>query len=366
MSKVDKLQEYLRKNGPEKLDQEFSIAVKQHGTYPNLYLFKYSQIDSPMHEEIVQVCRGIILDRDNDWKVVSYTYDKFFNAGESLAAKIDWSTAKVYEKLDGSLCQLYWYDNQWHVATSGTPDASGEVNGYGISFKDLFWKVWNELGYKFPETTNICYAFELCTPYNRVVVPYKKNRIVLHGARGISSLKEKNELFRYANEHGWELIKILSYENYQEEIDVLKLADKLDPMQTEGFVVCDHNFRRVKIKSPKYVALHHAVDGMTPRRMLEIIQKNESDEFLSYFEEFRALYETIKEKYNRLVLETEETYNKFKHIENQKEFALSVKDLSCAGACFSIRSKKYKTFLEYYNNMNVKYLEEILQLKELV
>lgn len=352
------LQNYLRMNGPEKLEEEYFVSFKQHGLYPNLYQFKYSQIDSPMKEPLVQVCRGIILDRDDDWKVVCYSYDKFFNVGEALAAEIDWSTAKVYEKLDGSLCQLYWYDNQWHVATSGTPDASGEVNGYGITFKDLFWKVWNELGYKLPTIVNMCYVFELCTPYNRVVVPYKDNRIVLHGTRELVTMQECKPKV-VSDLYSWECIK-------EFDANVLETVSDLDPMKQEGFVVCDHNFNRVKIKSPKYVSLHHAIDNLTPRRMLEIIQKNESDEFLSYFEEFRSLYEKVLLKYSALIVDTNKTYNLYKDIENKKDFALKVKDLSCAGACFAVRSKKISSVSEYYSNMNSKQLEEILQLKELV
>ena len=358
MKKYEKLQDYLRFNGPEKLEKEFAISFKQHSLYSNLYLFKYSQIDSPMDQEIVQASRGIILDKFNDWQIVSYTYDKFFNISEGLAAKVDWSTAQVQEKLDGSLCQLYYYNKEWHIATSGTPDALGEVNGYGITFKDLFWKVWIELGYKLPTIMNICYAFELCTPYNRVVVPYKKNRLVLHGARELSNMQEIKPK-SIADLYGWECIQKF-------EANVLETIDILDPMKQEGYVVVDANFNRVKVKSPKYVTLHHAFDGMTPRRMLEIIQKNESDEFLSYFQEFRELYDKVKDRFIALVDNTKETYDQFRDIENQKEFALNVKDLSCAGALFAVRSKKFKDFWDYYNNMNSKMLEEVLHLKELL
>ena len=38
-------------------------------------------------------CRAIILDRDNDWKVISYPYNKFFNYGEKWADPIGKSTA---------------------------------------------------------------------------------------------------------------------------------------------------------------------------------------------------------------------------------------------------------------------------------
>lgn len=95
------LQKYLQTKSPEDLTKELFIDVKPHKEYPNLLLFKYSQIDSPMSNPIVQECRGIILDKDNNWNIVSYPYKKFFNAEEPNASVINWETANVYEKLDG-------------------------------------------------------------------------------------------------------------------------------------------------------------------------------------------------------------------------------------------------------------------------
>ncbi len=107
----------------------YAIKVVAHRQYPHLISLKYSQIDSPMGEKIVQQCRGIVLDRSQDWAIVSYPYDKFFNYGEGHRATVNWSTARVYEKLDGSLMTLYFYEGAWHVQSSGTPDAGGEVGG---------------------------------------------------------------------------------------------------------------------------------------------------------------------------------------------------------------------------------------------
>ena len=55
-----------------------------------------------MGSPLVAECRGIILDEQDDWRVVSYPFDKFFNYNESKAAVLDWSQGvDVYEKLDG-------------------------------------------------------------------------------------------------------------------------------------------------------------------------------------------------------------------------------------------------------------------------
>jgi len=59
-------------------------------------------------------------------------------------------------------------------------------------------------------------------------------------------------------------------------------------------VVVDKYFNRVKVKSPLYVALNHLSQGVTTHgNIVEIIRKNEQDEFLSYFPEFHEVFKKI-------------------------------------------------------------------------
>lgn len=119
-------QDFLRSGGILKdLETRFAIKANRSLVHPSLVLLKYDQIDSPMGERLVQECRGLILDEADNWRVVSRSFDKFFNAGEGHAAAIDWSTAQVQEKLDGSLCVLYHYAGAWRVQTSGHPRRRG-------------------------------------------------------------------------------------------------------------------------------------------------------------------------------------------------------------------------------------------------
>ena len=104
------LQDYLINRGLTQLVEEYKIKVNRHSAIDNLVCLKYSQLESPIGEKIVQQCRGIILDEVNNWEIVSYPYDKFFNYGEAHAPELDWMSAKVYEKLDGSLMTLYFYN----------------------------------------------------------------------------------------------------------------------------------------------------------------------------------------------------------------------------------------------------------------
>lgn len=336
------LQDFLKEHGLEELKARYAIKCSQDSEYPHLVCLKYSQIDSPMSELIVRQCRGIVLD-SRDWSIVSYPYDKFFNYGEGHAAPIDWSTAKTYEKLDGSLMTLYhcppWIagDNcGWRVQSSGTSDGAGEVNGFGISFSDLFWKVWNELGYHLPYEVDHCFMFELMTPFNRVVVQHKTNRLVLHGVRNVRSLKERDPMLWFRR-YGWEVVEALPLRSWTEILDAAK---KLDPMASEGYVVCDSAFNRVKVKSPLYVAMHHLRDSLSPRRMIEVVMSNEGEEFLAYFPEWTEIYQDIKGRYDRLVEEIENTYAQHQGIGNQKDFALAIKDLPYSGILFALRAGK--------------------------
>lgn len=352
-------QSFLRERSLADLESKYAIKPRRHSKYNNLVLLKYNQINSPMNQKIVQECRGLILDQDQDWQAVCYTYNKFFNYGEGSADEIDWSSARVYEKLDGSLMTIYFYDGQWHVSSSGMPDAAGPVNAGNISFADLFWKTWNELGYSEPEDTNCCYSFELMTPYNRVVVRHKESKIVLHGGRRLSDFKELNPVVE-AHNWGWECVKTHSLSSWD---DIESASKELDPMESEGYVVCDAQYNRVKVKAPAYVAISKLHDGFTTRRLLEKIITNDHEEFLSYFPEYVEDYYKMKVRYERLVGEITGFYNAIKHIEDRKTFALLAKDQKFSGVLFGLKFGKCNSIEDYLSEMNIRQLENWLGIK---
>jgi tRNA splicing ligase len=55
--------------------------------------YSYSHTGCDMSNEIVQECRGIIIDSKN-WEVVAFPYTKFFNFGDPMADAIDWRFVK--------------------------------------------------------------------------------------------------------------------------------------------------------------------------------------------------------------------------------------------------------------------------------
>jgi hypothetical protein len=91
----------------------------------------------------------------------------------------------VTEKIDGQLATLYHYSGNWHVSSSGTPDGAAIVGAQGLTFADLFWRVWRAKGYQLPLLTELVYCFELFSPLLPVVVPPRdpQGTLYLHGVR---------------------------------------------------------------------------------------------------------------------------------------------------------------------------------------
>jgi hypothetical protein len=362
------LQEFLRNNNPEDL-QKIGVYHRQHPKYPNLYQFTYDQIESDGHKSnpIVVESRGVILDRDNDWSVVARPFDRFFNLGEGCAAKFDWSTSRIQEKVDGSLCIVYFYDGNWQIATKGTPDASGNVNGYSFTFAELFWKIANHQGVtKFLEEhghKRYTYLFELTSFFNRVVVPYREAKLTLLGARRDDGIELSSAFYA-----PFPAVNVVKEYNFNSVQDMVAFAKNLNGTEGEGFVVVDNNFNRVKVKGENYLALAHMKEGFGPRRVLEVVRNAELEEFKKYldaFPEMQPLFDEVKGKFETFANEIEQEYETIKGIEDQKEFALKAVNSKLSGALFQKR-KMGVSIKKYMAEMNIKHLADILNLKEMV
>jgi hypothetical protein len=304
----------IRKIGLDTFAAKYAIKVSRHPDYPHLVHLKYSQLDSPTDVLEVRQCRGLILDEDRDYKPVCFPYVRFANHLEQWAAKIDWSTARVYDKLDGSLCCLWFYDGKWHVSTSGTPDASGKVMDWGFTFKELFWRIWGELGYNLPEDVCSCFMFELLSPYNALVCEQKQERIVLHGVREMHSYKEYDPIaysLILAN-CNWETAFYVKASAYNDLDSVFAKAQTLNPREEEGYVVCDAQFNRVKVKNKDHVRRSHMQQAMTnsvmantKKGLLKVLLAGEQSEFLTYLPQYERDYQKLEDKFNELAQKVE-------------------------------------------------------------
>lgn len=286
----------------------------------NLIMFKYSQQDSDFSNDIVKECRGIILDEDT-FEPISVPYFKFFNFSEPNAAEIDWQSATILEKIDGSLVKVVKFsDQEILVSTNGVIDAfKCELNSmigcpYN-NFGELFWEaIRNQMidcGYSLDENDpvkwladklllNTTYMFELCSPYNRVIVPHKETKLYFHGWRDNISLEE----MRF---NTCILTKIFDCPKIYnlKSLDECIAATQAMPWDEEGYVVVDKNFNRVKIKSPAYLLVHRCANNgnMSIRRAIDIYMAGECDEILAYFPEYKSAFDEIDKRFNDKYME---------------------------------------------------------------
>lgn len=282
-------------------------------------MFKYDQVFSDFSIPLVREARGIIF-RESDWECVCQKFVKFGNYGESYCPDIDWETASVQEKVDGSHIGMF-YDNGWHICTNGTIDAfKAKLNdvkypNFGqlvsAAIHQVFEDEYNFVDLLDPKCT---YMFELVSPYNRVVIPYKEIKLYFLGVRNMEDGKEydpkKSDVSVY-----FDVPERYPFHSLE---DVQKAANEL-PWDQEGYVVCDKNFNRVKIKSPRYVMAHYARNNgvVNTERLVQIILDGEQEEFLTYASDYATeLHEVEKEMYEIGY----KAFDKLKEIFNMREF----------------------------------------------
>jgi hypothetical protein len=97
-----KVIESIKKYGLDETIDKFKLIKRE---YNHKILLKYNQIESDMSLTEVQESRGLVLEKGT-WSIMSMSFMKFFNSAESHAAKIDWESASILEKLDGC-CDEY-------------------------------------------------------------------------------------------------------------------------------------------------------------------------------------------------------------------------------------------------------------------
>lgn len=323
----------------------YNLKWSRDGKY---ILFKYTMGLSNFSIPLVREARGCIF-YEPTWECVCRGFDKFGNYGEFYCPEIDWKTAEVQIKRDGSLIKLWYHNGKWRISTNGAIDAykvalpEGPFKSYGdlvvniIKSKiDFDW-----LTAKLSPTTT--YMFELCSPYNKVIIPYEESKLYFIGWRENESGQEFRPECSVVSDF-FDLPGtcplLLTLEDVQEAANAL-------PWDEEGYVVCDTYFNRVKIKSPSYVAAHYSLANgqITNRRLLKIILQGEFDEICAYGPKFIPRIMDIRKK----MADLEENAKKVKEIlqnnfsfDSQKDYAnLVLKINNSAIKCFCFSNKTW-------------------------
>lgn len=367
------IQKYIRKNGLENTISKFKLKSRD---YETKILLKYDQLSSPtmMAMPEMQDSRGIILEKGT-WDVISLAFRKFFNSEEGNAHKIDWKTARILEKLDGTLIQLYWdkFKGTWFAGTTGTAEGEGEVNNkMGTTFNDLFFQtVTEKYGLDLKQLDKgYCYVFELTTPYNIVVKPHGESSASLLTIRDLETLDEisYDRLLNAGQILGVPVVK--SFDLNAKDVGALLRTFEGMPWSEEGYVVVDADFNRIKIKNPAYVAVHGLKGKSAEHNIMVIIVTNEIEEFASVFPErkvelfrLKENYDKLTEKLNNLWLELEPLKPKNITPSEKKRYAMEVFNLckknelqTFTGLYFGLAENKIESVITFLSNYDKKKL----------
>lgn len=275
------VQRYLRSGKPlNSLRAEpYCLDIKEQG---DLALLKYNQYNSDFTNPIVRECRGIIFYKPT-WDVVCFPFTKFFNEGEVYADHLDESELHVYEKVDGSLAKVWYFEGAWRLSSNGTIDAADALTDLsGYNFQSLFMRALSTYGLDWQSFTstldkNYTYMYELATEVNRIVVEYQGFHVYYLGQRNIHTFQEE-----YIPDERIDNVQVYSFKTIK---DIIAAAEAL-PDNAEGYVVRDKNWNRVKIKSPRYFLLHKLANNGKPD-LVEYYLENELSELFAYFPEYR-------------------------------------------------------------------------------
>ncbi len=306
----------------EKYYQDGLLLKQTHPKY-DLTIWNYSpkvQYEK-LWDDITIMCRGLVTNSKSE--IVARPFKKFFNYEEHTPEEIPNEYFEVYEKMDGSLGILFFYDGEWIIATRGSFTSPQSIKG-----KELLEKYnYNRLH---PDYT---YLFEIIYKENRIVCDYDFEDIVLLGMVHTKSGDEINirndqEDIRFKNmisNIGFRVVML--YKTWGEGYDLLQ---EEIPKDKEGYVIRFKNGFRMKIKGDEYKRLHRILTNVSNRDIWEYLKENKPfDEILDKVPD--EFYNWVKETAKDLTIKFENIDNDYNDIFNsintinRKDFAEKAK-----------------------------------------
>lgn len=292
------------------------LRCQKHPT-KDLLIWNYSDLVqmNKAWDDITTITRGLVTDSYGN--IIARSFPKFYNIEEGKYNPTE--DFVIYEKLDGSLILVFFYDGEWIVASRGS-----FTSHQALHARQLLNNYFEGTDYKLDK--KLAYTFEIIYPENRIVVDYKgRDELVFLTAYDVHG-NEYLDLGNDLQQFGIKLPTVYSQDDY-------KSLKSLNWENNEGFVVRFSNGDRVKIKFENYLNLHRIVTHMNGLRVWEIFAGNPNeltlndccpDEFLGWVKE---RWSTLHEKYNSILTEVTRRCEHLKEITSTRaEFAKLVKN----------------------------------------
>ena len=282
--------------------EKFNLKVKEDKMFPNLYLVSYFNKsvellkNSKMDDEMVQECRGIILEKETN-KVVCHSFPK--SCDDLKKFEDNWDNVEIEESIDGTQIRLFNYNGRWNFATTRCINAL-KAKFYGVkSFYEMFNEASLNLNYDNLDK-KCCYSFVLCYPQNRIVVAYEKPIIYHTHTRNLETMDEVSDVVipgvLIPNKVEFKTMDLLvnsvkNEKNINKEGYILKL--KTD----------DGKFLRYKMKTDVYKKVRE-LRGNNNNILFDYFRFYTTDtlnQFIYYYPEYSNLFMIFSKNVNILV-----------------------------------------------------------------
>lgn len=272
-------------------------------------------------------CRGHMFRVSEDGvELVSLPMAKFFNLNENpFTMNLDLSKVDNIElKADGSLISTYLHLDRVKLKSKGSlssEQALASEKWLYLNDQAQFLKTVEKL-VREKYTVNM----EYCAPDNRIVIGYEFPHLKVLNVRSQvdGSYMSRCEVEQYFDKQY--LIERVDMGN----LDKVAFVQSIPAMQDniEGYIIRIGDLW-CKIKTDKYVSLHHTKDSVNnPRRLFEAVLDEGVDDLRSMFFEDKLMIKLIDEMtekvdkiYNHMVSAVEKFYTDNKHLD-RKDYAI--------------------------------------------
>lgn len=281
------------------------VQYNKHKSLP-LTIYKYTNkcVYDGAWNDVTIMCKGLVL--DNEYNIISRSFDKFFEYDLEEMKKLDYSKGvRFYEKIDGCQVKLSCYNNEPLITSTGSFDSDV------VEWAKEIIPPWKD--------NNITFIFELCHPKKRIVLNYGEKPILYY----IGYVHNDTGEFYY--EKSWWADTCESIINLTPTIarsyeDFLSIYNIPNVESKEGFVFY-YNNKMYKLKYHIYkmkhkVKQHFDLINKESNRLLkwvaEIVRNNE-------FSINEIIHEDFSKKVFRLMVEDIELDEIYKDIEERIE-----------------------------------------------
>lgn len=317
--------------------EEEKLKNSYHESLP-LIIWNYHdrvQHEVELWDDITMACRALVTDLDGN--IIARSFSKFFNFEEK---PIDLSRSyRIFEKMDGSLGLLFYYENKWIFSSRGSFTSDQTIMGL---------QILTEMNINIDNLRkDISYVFEIIYPENRVVVNYGNDRKLIY-LSSFDRLGNEHLLLSEMKTFGFDVVEEVTH-HYSGDFKTLQL---LNTHNKEGFVIRFDDGERIKIKFADYIELHRIKDNVNVKLVIESILEHNfdtiinkiPDEFMNWFKETHTKINQEIYILQEKILNCFDTFYKLNPT-CVKSFAISINQLE----------KDYKTifFILYRNNIDI-------------